>query len=165
MARTGLPQNVRMATCREHRMTDHQSKTQPNWLKNLLAGSDYTTRGIQAVLGLGGVITSIKVAWDKNPFVFWASVALATMAGLWVAAGAYLRRRRPKSSELPAEPRSSSSYLRSLLPFERGETLLGRDQEVGRLLALLRSLEYRVAFLSGEAGAGKTSLLRARIVP
>ncbi len=87
------------------------------------------------------------------------------VAAAWVAIGAYLRRRRPKTSIVPLEPRSTSSYLRSLLPFEKGDRLLGRDQEVGQLLVLLRSLEFRFGFLSGEAGAGKTSLLRARILP
>jgi hypothetical protein len=81
-----------------------------------------------------------------------------------MAAGAYIRRQQPKPLQL-REHRSSSSYLRGLLPFEKGEQLLGRDQEVGRLLAMLRGLEYRFGFLSGEAGAGKKSLLRARIIP
>jgi len=138
---------------------------QPGWLTNLLTGSDYITRGIQAMLGLGGVIALIKAQWDQNQFVFWASAALALVSVAWFSLGTYIRKRRPKSPRLPSGLRSSSSYLRGLLPFEKGESLLGREQEVGRLLALLRSLEYRVGFLSGEAGSGKTSLLRARVVP
>jgi WD40 repeat protein len=139
--------------------------SQPVWLKNLLGGTDSVTRAVQAALGVGGLGTSILTAWNNNPYIFLASIAVTIVAALWIAAGAYLRRRKPKSPGLPAEPRSSSSYLRGLLPFERGELLLGRDQEAGRLLAMLRSLEYRFGFLSGEAGAGKTSLLRARILP
>jgi WD40 repeat protein len=57
------------------------------------------------------------------------------------------------------------AYLRGLLPFERGETLLGRDGDVQRVLALVTSTEFRFGYLSGEAGSGKTSLLRAGIVP
>src|SRR5262245_8502851 len=123
-------------------MGDEGRTPQPEWLRNLLGGTDFVTRGVQAVLGIGGLGASIQAAWDKNPYIFFLSVAVAIIAAIWIAVGAYLQRRKPKSAELLHEPRSSSSYLRGLLPFEKGEQLLGRDQEVGRLLALVRSLEY-----------------------
>src|SRR5579863_1553467 len=132
-------------------------------LNKLLAGSDYITRGAQAVLMVMGAVGSIWNTRANNPAVFWLSISLVATGVLWLALGAHLRKTRPKPPILAPEARSSSSYLRGLLPFEKGDSLLGRDQEVARLLAVLRSLDFRVAFLSGEAGAGKTSLLRARI--
>lgn len=138
---------------------------QPNWLTSLIASSDLITRVVQAVLVLGGTIASVRVSWDKSPWIFASSVTLALIAVAWAVVGSYLRRRKAKSVDLSSGPRSTSSYFRFLLPFEKGEMLLGRDQEVGSLLTLFRALEYRFGFLSGEAGAGKTSLLRARVVP
>jgi hypothetical protein len=137
---------------------------QPTWLQNLLSGSDLTTRALQGVLAIIGVVSSVRSALEKDELIFWISVAAALIAAGWVAAGGFIRRRKRKRYEHPLEQRSTSSYLRGLLPFEKGEALLGREQEVGHLLAILRSLDFRVGFLSGEAGAGKTSFLRARIL-
>ena len=141
-------------------LTPNTSGTTRSPLTGLLAGSDTVTRGIQAFLAIGGVVASVKAQWDNNRSVFWISAAVVALSIVWFAVGAFLRKRRPKPPALPDGTRSLSSYLRGLLPFERGEGLLGREQEVGRLLALIRGLEYRVGFLSGEAGSGKTSVIR-----
>ena len=137
----------------------------PDWLTQILGRTDAATRLIQTILTASGLFGLVATAWAKSPIQFGLSIAVFVMAAVWVVVGAYLRRRKPKKLALPIEQRSASSYLRGLLPFENGEGLLGRDQEVGQLLALVRSLEYRFGFLSGEAGAGKTSLLRSRLVP
>lgn len=136
-----------------------------NWLTQTLGRTDIAARTLQLVLALAGTLGSLEIEWRKSPMLVAMSAMGLLLAITWFAIGAYLRRRRPKATGVTLVPRSTSSYLRSLLPFEEGDRLLGRDQEVGQLLALMRSLEYRCGFLSGEAGAGKTSLLRARILP
>jgi len=134
-------------------------------LKKLLGGTDLTTRVVQAVLTLAGVLGLLKTEWDKNPALLAISIGVLCGGAAWFGIGVYFRRRKPRAAIGLGEPRSVSTYLRGLLPFEKGDRLLGREQEVGQLLAMLRSLEFTVGFLSGEAGAGKTSLLRALIVP
>ncbi|MFL6633430.1 MAG: AAA family ATPase [Massilia sp.] len=134
-------------------------------LKKLLSGTDTATRAVQAVLGLSGVLVLLKNEWRKEPFVLGAALLLICLGALWFIVGIFLRKRRPTDEKLPATPRGESAYLRGLLPFEKGDRLLGRDQDKGQLLAMLRSLEYKFGFLSGEAGSGKTSLLRALIAP
>jgi hypothetical protein len=48
-------------------------------------------------------------------------------------------------------------------PFERGERLYGRDRELARLCNLL--IAERIVLLYSPSGAGKTSLIRASLVP
>ena len=48
-------------------------------------------------------------------------------------------------------------------PFERGESLYGRDDELYRLVNLL--LAKRIVLLYSPSGAGKTSLLQAGLIP
>jgi hypothetical protein len=134
-------------------------------LKQLLGRTDVVTRSVQGLLAVSGVFGLLAAEWEKHPYLLFASGVVVALAAAWLMVGIYLRRRRPGKPVIASTPRSTSSYLRGLLPFEQGDSLLGRDQEVGQLLALVRSLEYRFGFLSGEAGAGKTSLLRARIGP
>jgi hypothetical protein len=135
----------------------------PDWLERSLGGSGLLVRAGQSVLALAGVFGLILAQATEHPAVLIASVAVVVAAGMWVMLGAILRRRRPKAVSLPPAP-VSSSYLRGLLPFEKTDHLLGREQEAGQLLTLVRSLEFRFGFLSGEAGAGKTSLIRAKLI-
>ena len=48
-------------------------------------------------------------------------------------------------------------------PFQRGETLYGRDREVMDLLHLL--IAERIVLLYSPSGAGKTSLIQAALAP
>ena len=57
--------------------------------------------------------------------------------------------------------------LRGLNPFAESErdVLFGRDQERDELARLVTAEGYRAGLLYGESGVGKTSLLRAGLVP
>src|ERR1700728_4360414 len=70
----------------------------------------------------------------------------------------------PKPPVPPPSARNGGTYLRGLLPFETGEALLGRDQEIGRLLTMVRSSEFRFGYVTGQPGCGKTTILRAGLV-
>ena len=76
----------------------------------------------------------------------------------------YLRRQRverPKCVELPG----GKVVLRGLLPFEEGDELPERSQDVRDLYTLVTSSTFRFGVLRGESGCGKTSLLCAGLVP
>ncbi|NJO06999.1 MAG: ATP-binding protein [Chloroflexaceae bacterium] len=67
------------------------------------------------------------------------------------------------------QPRNRTTRLARLNPyvgpraFQEGERLYGRDQEVFHLLNLL--IAERIVLLYSPSGAGKTSLLRAELIP
>lgn len=90
------------------------------------------------------------------------AVIVASVAWYWIHR-AMLRRRRPRIAVEQLE-RGGGAYLRGLLPFERGEKLLGRARDASMLLTKLRNRECRFAYVSGDAGVGKTSLLRSAVM-
>src|SRR5262245_7329682 len=105
------------------------AEDQTGWLHDTLARTDVRVRVFQGVLGLAGVLVLAFNAAGENPYLFSIAIAGVVLAAFWTVAGYYLRRRRPRPLSLPATPRRST-YLRSLLPFEEQDVLLGRDQEI-----------------------------------
>ena len=61
----------------------------------------------------------------------------------------------------------TASPLRGLIPFAESErdVFFGRDREVEELARLVVGEGYRAGLLYGEAGVGKSSLLRAGLIP
>ncbi len=145
-------------------LTTDGNPEDPRWLRDILQGTGLVTRSVQAVLGIGAILASVQSNWAANPWQLGLSGGVVALVVAWLGLGFYLRRRRPGAVVLPTEARTASSYLRGLLPFEKNDQLLGRDNDAQRLLGLVRALEFRCGFVSGEAGAGKTSLLRAKLV-
>jgi len=62
---------------------------------------------------------------------------------------------------------ATSGAFRGFVAFDEGgaDTFYGREQEIARLTNLVLTEGARTVALSGEAGVGKTSLLRAGLVP
>jgi conflict system STAND superfamily ATPase/sulfatase-modifying factor enzyme 1 len=85
-----------------------------------------------------------------------------------VSSGVFLYQRRQaaklKITESP-EPLSPSATLRGLLPFEEGDQLPGRARDIQELYTFVASSTFRFGVLWGESGCGKTSLMRAGLVP
>jgi hypothetical protein len=95
----------------------------------------------------------------------------------------YLQRRRStrkKATEIPLatstsaaeisvpmefEPGTQTAILRGPIPFEEGELLPLRGRDVQQLYTLVASSTFRFGVLWGETGCGKTSLLRAGLMP
>ncbi len=71
---------------------------------------------------------------------------------------------RPVSSPAP-RPGDGKAVLRALLPFEDGDALPGRDTELQLLETMVLSTGFRFGALWGLTGSGKTSLLRAGLLP
>jgi WD40 repeat protein len=119
----------------------------------------------QAVATTIGAVTAIVSAFKAD----WlsASVGLVFLAG-GVAWFAWWRWRQGRlaaqATGTPLTP-SSRSYLRGLRPFEEGDSLPAREQELKLLLTTVLRPTFRFGYLTGQAGTGKTSLLRAGFVP
>lgn len=137
----------------------------PGWVTAILSASGIFTRLLQGILGVASIIGLVRSALDTNLWQVAISVAVFLLVAAWLLAGSLVRRRRPRKPVLQPEGRAASSYLRGLLPFEKHDQLLGRDPDALRLVTMVRSLEFLCGFVSGAAGAGKTSLLRAKLVP
>ncbi|MEV0742049.1 hypothetical protein AB0I51_40315 [Streptomyces sp. NPDC050549] len=75
------------------------------------------------------------------------------------------RRWREADAEVRAPSAEERAPYRGLARFEPGDSDLffGRDEQVGELLGLVRA--HRFAVVSGPSGSGKSSLLRAGLIP
>ena len=73
-----------------------------------------------------------------------------------------VRKYRETYDKVAQLPRSA---LRGLLPFEEGDELFGRNADVMSLSAIINDRDFCYGVVSGDSGCGKTSLLRAGILP
>ena len=66
----------------------------------------------------------------------------------------------------PVAP-ASAAPLRGIAPYDEGDrgALTGRDNERDELVRAIMQDSFRAGLLYGERGAGKTSLLRAGVIP
>jgi len=122
---------------------------------------------ITGVSAIATILTTIfGLFGDNKKAQLWAFVAAIILA--LISSGIYLYQRRRaaklKIAELQ-EPLSASAALRGLLPFEEGDELPGRGRDVQDIFTLVSSSTFRFGVLWGESGCGKTSLLRAGLIP
>jgi WD40 repeat protein len=142
--------------------TQPQGTSQPP-LDTLLGSSEIVRIG-QVLSTFIGVMITVFSYFQQHPIIVVIGIAILLLTVVWHFLARWWQRRQRRPVPIPPPP-GPRAYLRGLLPFERGETLLGRDGDVQRVLALVASTEFRFGYLSGEAGCGKTSLLRAGVVP
>ncbi|HWW61119.1 MAG TPA: hypothetical protein VN181_07120, partial [Thermoanaerobaculia bacterium] len=129
-----------------------------------LSGARRISEWLEFPVGLAGVLTTLFAAIREKPWILTLGIAVMVASVAWyLVRRAIVRRRRPRIALEPLE-RGGGAYLRGLLPFERGEKLLGRGRDASTLLTKLRSRECRFAYVSGDAGVGKTSLLRSAVL-
>jgi hypothetical protein len=123
---------------------------------------------VTAASGLGAALTGLIGALFPGPEQRGRQIAytLAIVLLVGSACAAYVWKRRRKRIDIPAPlPVATTAALRSLLPFVEGDRLLGRDADVQALVALIDSNDGGFGVLFGESGSGKTSLLRAGLLP
>ena len=120
---------------------------------------------------VGGIATAlttiIGLFFQNNEEAQRIAYGLAILLGTASLAIYYYRRQRAKRFAIPkvAEPLAPTAALRGLLPFEEGDELPGRARDAQDLITLVKSRGFRFGVLWGESGSGKTSLLRAELVP
>lgn len=116
-----------------------------------------------------GFLLSPLAAWfgtflpepQAKRFAYPAAAALAVAYVIFV----YWRSRHRPPPLPPAPPQTlDTSILRSFLPFEQGDTLIGRRSDCTDAMAILQGADFRFGVIWGESGCGKTSFLRAGLV-
>ena len=124
---------------------------------------------IQKMLLLGGALSALlaKLFPQLGELAQSAAYGLAIALVLAGALLFYIRRRQRRiSAAEPAAPVDfTSSVFRTLNPIEDGESLCARDRDVQDVWTLIQRREANFAVVWGESGCGKTSLLRAGVLP
>lgn len=94
----------------------------------------------------------------------WLSVGAFSFIAIACALSyAFARRRIARALSSAAR----GSAFRGLLPFQEADRSLfyGRETEAAALFEMVRHSDFRFGVLFGESGSGKTSLLRAGLIP
>ncbi len=135
--------------------------------------------GLEWLERLGSIVGGVTVvagalAWIVAfffPDVRESAQSYATLGAILIAVGGFAfffyRRRRARRYKIApsAAPTEPSAALRGLLPFEEGDHLPGRAQDAQQLFTLVTNRNFHFGVLWGQSGSGKTSLLRASVVP
>lgn len=101
---------------------------------------------------------------DEGKAKFFAFLATAALVIFYIIFVYWRIRHRPPPVP-PAPPQTlDTSILRSFLPFEQGDTLIGRRSDCTDAMAILQGTDFRFGVIWGESGCGKTSFLRAGLV-
>jgi HEAT repeat protein len=111
------------------------------------------------------IITTLIPHADQNSR--WISLIVAALLAL-IRGLVYVLERRQKTQLRvtgSTERFAPTATWRGPLPFEEGQQLPGRARNVQDLFTLITSIKFRFGVLWGELGSGKTSLLRAGLVP
>jgi hypothetical protein len=116
-------------------------------------------------LAVVAAMEAVVVLIGTHPILSILGGVIVTAFLAWVLIRRILARNARQVVSFALLPTGGSAYLRGLLPFELGDTLLGRDNDLRRALAKINSRACRFAYISGEAGVGKTSLLRSAVIP
>src|SRR5436305_4415635 len=145
-------------------MSEPKEKPAPASPDGPMAGAKKLVDILQVIGGVGGALAAVASKALENKLFFAVGLVLCLLSAGWYGLSRWLRRRqRQKVPPVHLEP-TSKAFLRGLLPFEKGEALLGRDGDLRQVLAKVTSSEFRFSYISGEAGSGKTSLLRAGLL-
>lgn len=128
-------------------------------------------KGVQEQLALIVLLVG-AVATLLSPFLPDKNASqIATVIALLIAlsGGAiliYKKYHKTKYQVIKSTKRPNRKVaFRDLQPFEEGDNLFGRDRELARLNTMVVAYDFRFGVLWGESGSGKTSLLRAGLIP
>lgn len=90
-------------------------------------------------------------------------IGLLAIAALCALGYAAAKKREP----IPAQVLPGGAAFRGLLPFQEADQsrFYGRETETASLFDLIQHGDFRFGVLFGESGCGKTSLLRAGLLP
>ncbi len=140
------------------------SQQPPSNIPPSLSSARKITDFIQIILALCGAMAAVISYLKEMSALVIISALIMALSLCWHLALKRWRRKHRKFEPITATP-SPRAYLRGLLPFEQGESLLGRAIESKQILAKISTADFRFGYLCGEAGVGKTSILRAALIP
>jgi WD40 repeat protein/tRNA A-37 threonylcarbamoyl transferase component Bud32 len=165
---------------------EHRAELEASFIGETKAGTDAaeshstsTSRGRGALLRalaaryqrwllLGSVLAASIAVWDiislQPQGAEWArSAGLLTIAALCALGCVAGRRKTPG----PIQAMPSGTAFRGLLPFQEADRsrFYGRETDTAALFEMIRHGDFRFGVLFGESGCGKTSLLKAGLLP
>lgn len=124
---------------------------------------------LSAITAVAAVIAFIITTLIPNSDQNWQWISLIVAILLALIRGlVFILEHRQTTQSLATgstERFALTATLRGLLPFEDGQELPGRARDLQDLFTLITSTRFRFGVLWGELGSGKTSLLRAGLVP
>jgi len=130
---------------------------------------DGLTNSIVKVTGLIGVVIAavtavIQYIDSKEPHEIAIGAGIVFIVA-FVTIRSYRRQQQTEREKQIMD--ISDAAFRGLLPYEEGDagTFFGRETDIGELLKIICYSEFRFGVLTGESGCGKTSLLRAGLIP
>ena len=110
------------------------------------------------------LITLLSLVFS-DILIFIIGISLTIIASIFLLVNYYKNRKRKKyRSNFDSLRVHSKSYIRGLKPFEQGEQLFGRNSDVLKINSIIDADNFKFGYLSGEAGVGKTSLIRAGVM-
>jgi WD40 repeat protein/serine/threonine protein kinase len=114
------------------------------------------TGAVAASIGLWEIVQPQPAEWAS-------ATALLVIAALCAFGYAAAQKR----AGMPAQTLPGGAAFRGLLPFQEADRsrFYGRETETAALFELIRHGDFRFGVLFGESGCGKTSLLRAGLLP
>jgi hypothetical protein len=143
-------------------MIENPKKTLLNQISDALSNPENL---LKTIPGVTGAVVLILKDYSTNKFAFTIGVSLIILSLLLLSLKWVLNYRRPAKIgvEDPGDE-SVGAFIRGLLPFGERDFLLGRNNERKRANAIIGNAEFRFGYISGEAGAGKTSFLRSILI-
>lgn len=132
-------------------------------IKKFLETNSTIANLILAVTTITGAFAAVIKIKKDDPFLFWTAVCICLTGAIYIIfRKKYLKGKRNKILTVSSD--KNPSFIRGLLPFEKGQVLLGRAMEVKQMRAILQSSMFKFGYISGEAGSGKTSFVRASVI-
>ena len=147
---------------------DHGSDPKPHWSADLLKQLKELPEWLNAAqLLLGGIgslaATAVATFALKDwPWAYPVAAVAATVVVLGVVLLLVLKARRSRSGH--ASERQARAILLGIGPIEHAP-LPTREADAQRVLDMVKGMDYRYGVLIGKSGAGKTSLVRAELLP
>lgn len=144
-------------------------------LVTLVADSIHSSNWVRLIILLGALFAAFFNPFSYNLLTgnpptttYWVSF-FSIILLTFVVAVAVAVRTRPKKVRRPAREFAARSPIKGLLPFESSDanlfSLLQREDFLRDCLQNITANNFRFGVLYGESGVGKTSLLRAGVLP
>jgi hypothetical protein len=126
---------------------------------------DVNGKVVAAITAFTGLLSGMALffkLYKQNPVAFFTSLVVFLAFLIFLIVKIIYSRSKRTSTPVVDDTGTKTLFIRGLLPFEKGQVLLGRDHEAASLLTIVQSAQFRFGYISGEAGTGKTSFLRAK---